>query len=127
YRDVFRIRMRPARVPEPDFGDFLTAATAVAQGGPLAASGPGDITRWMAVPWQADTASCLSGYDPPDHNLPTFWPARLPNDVLTEEQYKIITAKGKSAEERIAAFNTRVKFLRSVNIHAPYIEQLDRM
>lgn len=127
YRDVFRIRMRPAGVPEPDFGDFLTAATAVAQGGPLAASGPGDITRWMAVPWQADTASCLSGYDPPDHNLPTFWPARVPNDVLTEEQYKIITAKGKSAKDRIAAFNTRVKFLRSVNIHAPYIEQLDRM
>lgn len=126
YRNMFRIRMRPADVPEPDYGDVLTAAAATADGGPLTGSGPGDITRWMAVPWQTDTASCLSGYDAPDNNLPSFWPARVPNDVLTEEQYKIIV-KAKTDSQRIAAFNTRVKFLRSLHLGDPYIVQLNRM
>ena len=31
--------------------------------GPLAASGPGTLTRWLGVPWQTDEASCLSGYN----------------------------------------------------------------
>lgn len=128
YRDMFRIRMRPEGFPETDYGDFLTAAAATAPLGPLTGNGPGDLTRWMAVPWQTDTASCLSGYDPPDHSLPSFWPARVPNDVLTEEQYEIIV-KSSSAEEREQAFNTRSKFLRSLGLgpHAAYSKSLERM
>ena len=30
--------------------------------GPLRQQVPGGVTRWMAVPWQTDTASCRSGY-----------------------------------------------------------------
>jgi hypothetical protein len=39
----------------------------------------------MAVPWQTDTASCRSGYDLSyDPYVPAFWPARVPNEVLTK-------------------------------------------
>ena len=36
----------------------------MAADGPLAGSGPGDLTRWQGTPWQSDAASCRSGYEP---------------------------------------------------------------
>jgi L-lysine epsilon oxidase-like protein/heme oxygenase-like protein len=39
---------------------------------------PGDVTRWMAVPWQADFFEC---YD-------VWWPAQRPDDVITESAYE---------------------------------------
>src|SRR5215510_7049155 len=68
-------------------------------------SGPGDLTRWMAVPWQTDTASCRAGYDPEySPFLPTFWPARVPNHVLAEADYNQVLNKKLSKEERLEAF-----------------------
>ena len=56
--------------------------------GRCSASGPGDLTRWMAVPWQTDTSSCLSAYKRDvDGYLPTFWPARAA-DILTSAAYR---------------------------------------
>lgn len=87
YERPFRIRRRDC--PEPDWGDTLTSAIALHPYGPLCASGPGALTRWMAVPWQTDTSSCLSAYEPDvDEYLPTFWPVRVPNDVLTWDGYR---------------------------------------
>jgi hypothetical protein len=90
---------------------------ALARGGPLDGAKPGDITRWMAVPWQADTSSCLSGYVPyVDDYLPTFWPARVPNDVLDEGQYAVLVDSQKSLAEReeAVAFSNRLKWLRGI-------------
>ena len=39
---------------------------------------PGDITRWMALPWQADFFECR------DH----WWPATRPDDVIPIEEYE---------------------------------------
>ena len=51
---------------------------------------PGSISRWMAIPWQTDTASCRSGYDTSyDPYVPTFWPARVPNEVMSETAYAL--------------------------------------
>ena len=59
----------------------------MAADGPLAGSGPGDLTRWQGTPWQSDAASCRSGYQPDiSPVLPTFWPARIPNHVLREDR-----------------------------------------
>ena len=89
YESPFRLRRR--RDPEPDWGPEMTSEIALAKDGPLAASGPGDLTRWMAVPWQTDTSSCLSRYKHDvDGYLPTFWPARVPNDVLDLESYQAV-------------------------------------
>jgi hypothetical protein len=47
----------------------------------------------MACPWQTDTSSCGSAYPnattapSPLPDLPTFWPAAVPNKVLTQQAY----------------------------------------
>lgn len=62
YSAPFRILHRGPDDPERDYGDALTLQDALGKNGPLFAQGPGDLTRWMAAPWQCDAASCRSGY-----------------------------------------------------------------
>jgi hypothetical protein len=113
YEAPFRLRRRIAA--EQDWGPEMTSAIALADDGPLTASGPGDLTRWMAVPWQTDTSSCLSAYKRDvDRYLPTFWPARVPNDVLDLESYQAVLADSLSLDERQRAFETRVNWLRDL-------------
>ena len=85
YRGPFRLRQRADPGLHIDYGEYLTATTVLAFDGPLSASGPGDITKWMAVPWQSDTDSCRAGYPgtpfPTDEFIPAFWPSRVPNNV----------------------------------------------
>ena len=131
YRAPFRIRHRPEGLPEADYGDYMTQDLAASTDGPLSAAGPGDITRWMAVPWQTDTASCRSGYKqtefPADNYLPSFWPSRVPNHVLAEEDFQIVIDPNRSKSDRIAAFNRRKHWLRGLNSRAPYISQITKM
>src|ERR1700692_774482 len=54
----FRIRWRPAAEPHIDVGAVLTSASALAPGGPVYDQTAGAISRWMALPWQGDTAFC---------------------------------------------------------------------
>ena len=106
YASPFRLLHRNG--PEPDYGDVLTPAVALSADGPLAGSGPGGVTRWMAVPWQADTASCRSGYQygdtPVDPYLPTFWAARVPNHVMPEQSYERVLDTSLPLDERREAF-----------------------
>ncbi|MFJ8042038.1 LodA/GoxA family CTQ-dependent oxidase [Kitasatospora sp. NPDC096147] len=130
YRAPFRIRHRPSGEPEPDYGPVLTPERALGPDGPLHAQGPGDLTRWMAVPWQTDTASCRSGYELAlgprnDPYLPTFWPARVPNHVLAEEDYRVVLDTGRPLAERTAAFERRSVWLRGLRGSNP--EQLNQM
>lgn len=109
----FRIKRR--KEAKEDFGVAISPDIALAKGGPLDGSSPGDITKWMAVPWQSDTSSCLSSYRTyAGEYLPTFWPARVPNDVLTQEDYKIIKDSKVSNEVKIQHFSpdARKKWLR---------------
>ena len=130
YRSPYRIRQFPG-MTQSDYGEYLTQTTVTSTDGPLAASGPGDITKWMAVPWQSDTASCRAGYPfppfPTDPYIPTFWPSRVPNNVLTEAQYAVLTDPESTPEQRLAAFNTRPFWLRSLEMHAPTVQQLMKM
>jgi len=141
YGGAFRIIPRSPLETEPDYGEELhpnqvfdsssdSKATAIygpgVPGGPLYAQGPGDITRWMAVPWQTDTASCRDGYiETYDEYVPTFWPARVPNQVLTQEDYETIVDKKKSPEERQLAFLKRREWLRT--LPGGYLEQVRAM
>jgi hypothetical protein len=124
FKAPLRIRHRPPGLPEPDYGDILAPDLAVSRTGPLSMSGPGDLTRWMAIPWQTDTASCLSGY--PFFNvtesLPTFWPARVPNQVLSEKDYNVVINSNAPIKERLAAFHTRSDWFRG--FHGVKIEQM---
>lgn len=130
YMSTYRILHRPDGQPEPDYGDVLTPEIAVGAGGPLYAQGPGDISRWMAVPWQTDTASCRSGYYAGfgprfDPYVPTFWPARVPNHVLTEKNYKTVKDTTRPRQERILAFNQRAMWYRGLK--GDYIDQINQM
>jgi len=133
YREAFRLRERPATLPEPDYGPWITPAVINLSDGPLFWNGPGDITRWMAVPWQTDTASCRAGYGWPGNPLPneifipSFWPSRVPNDVLTEEDFAIVVDAQVPLDQRMHAFYRRVRWLRSFDYNGPYIPQITRM
>jgi len=123
----FRIKYR-ANSPL-DYGPSLSPESALAIGGPLDGSGPGDLTRWMACPWQTDTSSCLSAYSQySGEYLPTFWPARVPNDVMTAEQYQVLSDPASSERQRRHAFDpqNRPKWLRGIvyddNIPAQFIQ-----
>ena len=56
----------------------------------------GGLTRWMAIPWQTETARCPSGYQKSyDPYVPTFWPARVPNQVLSHQNYDIVVDQSR--------------------------------
>jgi hypothetical protein len=141
YCDAFRILHKSDAEPEVDYGDEIkpeqvfdrsnsSVYNAGVPGGPLFAQEPGDITRWMAVPWQTDTASCRNGYENKkdsrlDPYVPTFWPAHVPNEVLTEYQYQTAIDQSKPLEERKQAFNTRKQWLRP--LPGNYFSQIRHM
>jgi hypothetical protein len=117
YVSPFRLGHR--KRPEPDYGDVLTPEVALSADGPLAGCRPGGVTRWMAVPWQADTASCRSGYQygdmPVDPYLPTFWAARVPNHVMPAENYELVLDTSRPLDARRAAFFGRAQFFRHID------------
>ncbi|HEV3087526.1 MAG TPA: LodA/GoxA family CTQ-dependent oxidase [Candidatus Elarobacter sp.] len=134
YAEPFRLRERPASIAEPDYGPVMTQAIVLSAAGPLAWNGPGDVSRWMAVPWQTDTASCRSGYtgwpgNPYNNDtfIPTFWPSRVPNDVLTQGAYEIVIDQNRKLEDRMLAFYHRVRWLRGFDYSGPYIPQITKM
>jgi hypothetical protein len=109
----FRIKRRANE--QEDFGIAIDYKIALGKGGPLDGSSPGDITKWMAVPWQSDTSSCLSAYRAyAGEYLPTFWPARVPNDVLTAKEFDNIESGIIGTEEKLKSFSpdSRKKWLR---------------
>lgn len=126
YMEPYRWRHRTADNAEREFGSTLTPAEVASYNGPLYAQFPGSITRWMAIPWQTDTASCSSGYDSRyDPYLPTFWPARVPNQVLSQASYSTVMNTSLSREERLAAFHSRADWDRTLG--AGYQQQLSAM
>jgi len=122
YGAPYRIAGRPSQTAEPDYGTSLTQEIVLSKTGPLQEQGAGDLSRWMALPWQGDTAFCRSGYDPEyDPYVPTFWPAHVPNQVLTLDDYEKVCDQSLTMDERIAAFHNRPSWLRQIpsNVSLP--------
>jgi hypothetical protein len=113
YRAPFRIRQSDVPESPTQFGGTLTQQSALATNGPLYAQVAGGITRWMGIPWQGDTAFCRAGYNAEyDLTIPSFWPAHVPNTVLTEENYKIVMDASLPRAVRIVAYNNRASWNR---------------
>ncbi len=136
YSAPFTFAQAPEGSVEPSPGPLLTPSSMMISTdtvGPMLAQIPGGISRWMAVPWQADTASCRSGYIPSyDPYLPTFWPARVPNQVLTKENYAIVVDADKDMPTRLAAFAQRADWDAPLGdtdtvVAVGQIKQIDRM
>lgn len=114
WKEAFRLNiMNEGDQPEVNWGPLLNTNIVLEQGGPLAASGPGTLTRWLGVPWQTDEASCLSGYDPSTYlPLPSFWAARVPNQVMSADSYKRTTKETVPTGQRLKHFDYRQDWLR---------------
>jgi len=127
YAAPFRLAHAPPGHVGPALGDVLTPGGVAQVGGPLYGQVPGGLTRWMAVPWQTDTASCRSGYDTSyDPYVPSFWPARVPNQVMTTTSYDAVMNNQLSPEERRKAFATRVNWLDPLGT-GDYIDVINAM
>ena len=129
YMAPFRIKHADPGSVEPDYGASLAPGSDALKipDGPLNAQWAGGITRWMALPWQTDSASCRSGYEKSyDSYLPAFWPARVPNHVLTEEDYQIVMDKTHPLELRLQAFARRAAWIRPLGSKS-YTDQINNM
>jgi hypothetical protein len=108
-------------------GEILTSSSVTIPNGPLYGQLPGGISRWMAVPWQTDTASCRSGYTPQyDPYVPTFWPARVPNQVLSRENYQVVMNADLPDRARLAAFANRSSWIAPLGTTS-YTDQINNM
>jgi len=129
YESRLRFRRRRQGLPATDYGDFLTRDKVLADGGPLSAIGPGDLTKWLGVPWQTDAVGCGAGYPDPrypaDPFIPSFWPARIPNTILTEKSYSSVANPGLPATVRREAFQNREKWLAPFDGKDPLIYVID--
>jgi len=112
----FRLNILPPdQAPQDDFGAVLTPEVCLGPGGPLDASGPGTLTRWLGIPWQTDEASCLAGYDTSSYlPVPSFWAARVPNFVLSQQAFDQATEPRLSYPQRFKQLAYRQFWLRDI-------------
>lgn len=109
-----------------NFGPLLSPQIALSENGPLSKSGPGSLTRWLGVPWQTDEASCLSGYNPSTYlPLPSFWAARVPNQVLSEDGFERLNDDNVNIGQRLKHFDYRQDWLRDLGTQ--YLSKIDKM
>ena len=124
YMAPFRLAHQPKGWVAPDYGAVLTPGNISSPCGPQVAGG---ITQWMAVPWQTDTASCRSGYQKSyDPYLPTFWPARVPNQVMSQQAYEVVINESAPLDERLRAFAHRAAWIRPLG-NVSYTDQINNM
>ena len=124
YTAPFRLTHQAKGWIEPDYGGVLTSDN---YGDPCSAQGAGGVSRWMAVPWQADTASCRSGYDKTyDPYVPTFWPAHVPNQVLSQRAYETVMNEALPMQQRLSAFAQRAAWIRPLG-NKSYVTQINSM
>jgi hypothetical protein len=127
YMAPFRILHAPSGWTPPKLRSRLTSDSIKTPNAPLWQQQAGGITRWMAVPWQTDTASCLGGYDKSyDPYAPTFWPARVPNEVLSLADYQIVVNPKESLETRKAAFARRASWIEPID-NPDYVVRINAM
>jgi hypothetical protein len=130
YMAPFRVRHRRSDEKSAFIGDALSPAEALAFGGPLYGQRAGWLTRWMAVPWHTDTASCRSqaAYDPTYNPfVPTFWPARVPNQVLSEEAHAAAVDTSLPRAQRLSALNQRGDWIDRTLGETDYLHQIVAM
>lgn len=133
YSEAFRLRHASDTAPVHgiNYGAEMTPQIALQANGPICSGQvAGGITRWMAIPWQTDTASCRDGYNLAyDPYLPTFWPARVPNNMLDQHNYQIVLNEALPIAERQRAFNERQFWLDDLPIgpSTDYLAQINSM
>ena len=138
YEKPFRIALAADRNPDliQDLGLLLTPAKAFRGFNDtppaIAPQMPGDLTRWMGLPWQCDAFSCQQVVFANDFPNATWWPALLPIDVLPQVYYQAVMNPHLSGAERVKFFENRVAWSRGVagigyHAEASYNDGLNQM
>lgn len=132
WKRAYRLNVLPGSDPaKQDFGPTLTPAVCTGAKGPFDGVAAGALTRFMGVPWQTDGTSCNSAADyfPWTFlSMPTFWGARVPDQVLAQANYERAAAldPAKSLVQLHKHYMLRVDWLRDVR-GADYYERLGHM
>lgn len=72
---------------------------------------PGDLTKWMGIPWQSDAGSCQKVFMDTQYPIPAWWAANLPVDVLTEESLVKMRDSSITDETKQFIYANRVPWL----------------
>jgi L-lysine epsilon oxidase-like protein len=103
WQGAYRLKVLATDGPaKQNFGDELTPQICCGAGGPYDGVAAGALTRFLGVPWQTDGASCNSAgdYSPSTFlSMPTFWGARVPDQVMSFENYSMAATIGKKGNE----------------------------
>ncbi|PVZ71508.1 CTQ-dependent glycine oxidase GoxA [Pelagibaculum spongiae] len=140
YNGKYRIQLGTRDSLLQDFGSKLSAAEALGTVNPsdkhvesaVGPQMPGDLTRWMGVPWQSDAFSCQTVRYENDFPIVSWWPAKIPIDVLPHSYYEQLLRSDLSEAERIAFANARQSWSRGVagigyHAEASYTDGLNNM
>jgi len=76
---------------------------------------PGDLTKWMGIPWQSDAGSCQNVYVDKQYPIPAWWAANLPVHVLPEESYQKLRDPKILADTKKNIFANREDWLHTAN------------
>ena len=104
----------------------------LSENSPIGPQNPGDLTRWLGLPWQPDAFSCQMVLYDNDFPNAAWWPALLPIDVLPEYAYNQLMRDDLDDESKLKFFNTRVTWSRGVagvgyHVEGSYMDGLKRM
>jgi len=138
--DPFRIKPGNRSSLFQDLGPLITKDTVFPPSAgsynpddyPIGPQMPGDLTRWMGLPWQPDAFSCQNVNYANDFPTVVWWPALLPVDVMPEFAYKQVLREDLSIEERLRFAAVRVPWARGAagigyHANAGYFDGLNRM
>jgi hypothetical protein len=120
WKQAYRLNILPTDLPaKQNYGASLTPDVCIGAGGPFDGVAAGALTRFLGVPWQTDGASCNSAaeYNPSGFlSMPTFWGARVPDQVLAAASYQRAAAldPATSLVQAHKHFMSRVDWLRDV-------------
>lgn len=76
---------------------------------------PGDLTKWMGIPWQSDAGSCQAVYVDKQYPIPAWWAANLPVHVLPQENYRKLLDPGILDDTKKNIFANREDWLHTAN------------
>lgn len=126
----FNLKTIPPATPHNKSGEAYTFKPG--PNAPIGPQMPGDLTRWMGLPWFGDAFSCgLAVEYANDFPNAIWWPALTPIDVLPELYYNQIAAEGVSDEVKLSFYEKRVAWVRGVrgiglHVEASYMDGLSR-
>ncbi len=76
---------------------------------------PGDLTKWMGIPWQSDAGSCQAVFTDSQYPVPAWWAANLPVDVLTKDSLDRIQDEKVLPDTKQYIYGNRLPWLQTTD------------